>query len=74
MTPRQKEVFMVIDEFWKRFGFGPSIDDIMRITGDAGRGNVNRICNKLVEIGICKKTPNRARSIRPSYVKIRSIK
>ena len=40
MTPRQKDIYMVIDEWWKRFGFGPSIDDIMRQTGDKGRGNV----------------------------------
>lgn len=73
MTPRQKEIFMVIDEWWKRFGFGPSVDDIMSMTGDKGRGNVNRICNTLVDLGICKKLPNRARSIRPSYVRVRDI-
>ena len=28
MTPAQKEVFIVIDEFWKKHGFGPSIRDI----------------------------------------------
>ena len=73
MTPRQRDIFLVIDEWWKRFGFGPSVDDIMSMTGDKGRGNVNRICNKLVELGICKKTGNRARSIRPAYVRIRDI-
>ena len=73
MTPRQKEIFMVIDSWWARFGFGPSVDDIMRLTGDKGRGNVNRICNKLIELGICKGVKNRARSIRPSYVRIRDI-
>lgn len=73
MTPRQNEVFLAIDEFWKRFGFGPSVDDIMRLTGAAGRGNVSRICKKLVELGVCKHVPNRARSIRPVYINLRKI-
>ncbi|NBW12979.1 MAG: repressor LexA, partial [Caulobacteraceae bacterium] len=29
MTPRQKEVFLVIDEWWKKYGYSPSIDEIM---------------------------------------------
>ena len=43
MTPKQKEIFMVIDAWWAKFGFGPSVDDIMRLTGDKGRGNVARL-------------------------------
>ena len=74
MTPKQKEIFMVIDSWWNKFGFGPSIDDIMRLTGDKGRGNVARVCKNLVELGICKRVPNRARSIRPTYVKMRNLK
>lgn len=73
MTPRQKEIFMVIDSWWARFGFGPSVDDIMRLTGDKGRGNVARVCKILCEIGVCKRTPGRARSIRPVYVNIRKL-
>lgn len=73
MTPKQKEIFMVIDSWWARFGFGPSVDDIMRLTGDKGRGNVARVCKILCEIGVCKRTPGRARSIRPVYVNLRKI-
>jgi SOS-response transcriptional repressor LexA len=73
VTPKQKEIFMVIDSWWAKFGFGPSVDDIMRLTGDKGRGNVNRVCNKLVELGICKKVKGRARSIRPVYINFRNI-
>ena len=73
MTPKQSEVYIVIDEWWKRFGFGPSIDDIMRNTGDNGRGNVARICKALCELGVCKRVPGRARSIRPSYLRVRDI-
>lgn len=73
MTPAQKEIFMVIDEWWKRYGFGPSIDDVMRITGEKGRGNVSRKMKRLVEMGFCKATPRRARSIRPTYMRVRDI-
>ena len=73
VTPAQKEIFVVIDEWWKRFGFGPSVDDVMRITGEKGRGNVSRKMNALIRLGICKGVKGRARSIRPSYLKVRNI-
>jgi SOS-response transcriptional repressor LexA len=73
MTPAQKEIFLVIDEYWKKFGFGPSIDDIMYMTGEKGRGNVQRKMWALVELGVCKGSKNRARSIRPSYIRVRDI-
>jgi SOS-response transcriptional repressor LexA len=73
MTEKQKQIFLVIDEWWKKFGFGPSIDDVMSITGDKGRGNVARTMNCLVAIGVCKRTPRRARSIRPVYLNLRKI-
>jgi len=73
MTETQKQVYMVIDEWWKRFGFGPSVDDVMKYTGYTSRGNVHRCMKILCEMGICKRTPKRARSIRPSYVRVRDI-
>lgn len=73
MTPRQKDIFLVIDEFWKRFGFGPSIDDVMRLTGDKSRSNVHRLMKRLCDIGVCKRVPNRDRSIRPVYINFRKI-
>lgn len=73
MTPRQKEIFLVIDEWWNKFGFGPSIDDIMYMTGDRGRGNVHRIVKCLCDLGVCKRVPDRARSVRPTYIKFRNL-
>ena len=73
MTPKQKMIFLCVDEYWKRFGYGPSIDDIMRLTGDRGRGNVNRVMRKLCDLGVCKRLPNSARSIRPVYINFRRI-
>jgi SOS-response transcriptional repressor LexA len=73
MTPAQKETFLVIDEWWKNFGYGPTIDDVMRLTGEKGRGNVARKMKTLIEIGVCKGVAGRARSIRPSYIKLRDL-
>jgi len=73
MTEKQRTVFLVIDEFWKEFGYGPSIDDIMYQTGDKGRGNVHRVVKKLCELGICKRMSRSARSVRPSYLSMRNV-
>jgi SOS-response transcriptional repressor LexA len=70
MTDKQAYIYRIIDAWWKKHGFAPSIDDIMDITGDKGRGNVHRTMKKLVELGHCKMVPRRARSIRPSYLKV----
>lgn len=73
MTSAQKEIFLVIDEWWRRFGFGPSIDDVMRITGEKGRGNVARKMWSLVRIGVCRGVKGRHRTIRPVHIKVRNI-
>ena len=62
MTPAQKEIFLIVDEFWRNYGFGPTIDDIMRLTGEKGRGNVSRKMGILIDIGVCKGIKGRARS------------
>lgn len=73
MTPKQKTVFLAIDEFWKAYGYGPSVDEIMAITQSTSRGSVNRIMKLLCEANICKRVERRARSIRPSYMQLKSI-
>jgi SOS-response transcriptional repressor LexA len=73
MTPRQNEIYLVIEEWWNRFGFGPTVDDIMRVTGDRSRANVHRMMKRLCEAGACKRVPGRARSIRPIHIKFRNL-
>lgn len=73
VTPKQKMIFLCIDEYWKKMGYGPSVDDIMMLTGDRGRGNVNRVMRKLCDLGVCKRLPGSARSIRPVYINFRRI-
>ena len=73
MTPAQKEIYLVIEQWWEKFGYGPTIDDIMFITGEAGRGNVARKMKVLIDIGICKGNTKRARSIRPANLRLRNL-
>lgn len=73
MTPAQKEVFLVIDEFWKKFGYSPSINEIAYVRGKMGIGNTHKIVNRLVELGAVKKVKGMARSIRPVYVNFKNM-
>ena len=73
MTPAQKEVFLVIDEWWKRYGFGPSIRDICDIRKKGGMGNTYDIINRLVKIGVVKKVKGKVRSVRPVYINFRNL-
>jgi len=73
VTPAQKTLLLAIDEWWKRFGFGPSVDDLLLVTGEKSRGNISRKMKKLVELGLCVHKPRMARSIRPTGLKVRDI-
>jgi SOS-response transcriptional repressor LexA len=73
VTERQAEIFRVIDEWWKKFGYAPSIDNIMFITGDKSRANVHRMMKRLCDLGVCRSTPNKARSIRPVNLRVRDL-
>jgi hypothetical protein len=74
MTRKQSEIYVCIEEFWKMFGYGPSVEDIQRLTGDKSRRSVHRVMLDLCKIGVCKRIPFRARSIRPSSLRLRDIK
>ncbi len=73
MTPAQKEVFLVVDEWWRAYGFGPSIRDICRIRGKGGMGNTSEIIDRLVKLGVLKKVAGSGRSVRPVYINFRTL-
>ena len=72
VSPAQKEVFLVVDEWWKRYGFSPTLRDIAYMRGKAGLGNTKEIVDRLVKLGVLKRVKGR-RSIRPVYVNFRVI-
>lgn len=73
MTPRQQDIYLVIEMWWKKYGYSPSIDEIMMVSKDKSRSNVSRLINELVKIGACKKIANKRRTLRPSGIKFKNL-
>ena len=73
MSPAQREVFLVVDEWWKRYGFSPTLRDIAYVRGKMGLGSTKRIVDRLVALGVLKKLDGRARTLRPVYVNFRNL-
>ena len=73
MSPDQKEVFFVIDEWWKKYGYSPTLREIAYVRGKMGLGNTQRIVKRLVELGVIKRLKGKGRSIRPVYINFRNL-
>lgn len=73
MTPAQREVFIVIDEWWKVRGYGPSIRDICMVRKKSGMGNTKEIIDRLVKLGVLKRLKGTNRSVRPVYLNFRTL-
>ena len=74
MSPTQKEVFIVIDEWWKKYGFSPTLRDIAYVRGKTGIGSTKDIVDRLVRVGVIKKLDRTGRTIRPAYINFRHFK
>lgn len=73
MSPKQREVFLIVDEFWKEYGYSPALRDIAYMRGKMGLANTKRIVDRLVKLGVLKKMEGMGRTIRPTYIKFRSL-
>ena len=73
MTEAQNEVFLAIDEWWKKFHYGPSYRDIILLRGKGGLGSTKKIVDRLVKIGAVKRVEGMGRSVRPVYINFRDI-
>ena len=71
MMPSERNVYVAIESHWEHFRYGPSIDDLMRICEMKSRGSVQRIVSGLCKIGVCKRIPNKSRSVRPVFIRFR---
>ena len=72
MSPAQREVFLIVDEWWKKFGHSPTLRQIAEMRGKSGVGNTKEIVDRLVKLGVLKRLERR-RSIRPVYINFRMI-
>ena len=73
MTPAQREVFLIVDEWWKRYGYSPSVRVIAYQRGRSGLGNTLEIVDRLVAKGVLKKLRKSGRSIRPVYINFKNL-
>ena len=73
VSPAQREVFLIVDEWWKKYGCSPALRDIAHQRGKMGLGNTMRIVDRLVDLGVLKKLKNRGRSVRPVYINFRNL-
>jgi hypothetical protein len=73
MSPAQREVFLIVDEWWKRYGYSSSIRDIAYQRGRSGLGNTLEIVDRLVAKGVLKKLRGSGRSIRPVYINFKNL-
>jgi len=73
VTDAQREVFICIDAFWKKFYFAPSLREIAKMRGKSGLGNTKVIVDRLVELGVLKRLKGKARSVRPCYINFRNV-
>jgi SOS-response transcriptional repressor LexA len=73
MTKVQREVFLIVDEWWKEFGYSPSLRDIAYQRGKTSLANTMKIVDRLVDIGVLKKMEGKGRTIRPVYINFRTL-
>ena len=73
MSPKQREVFLIVDEFWKANGYSPALRDIAYMRGKMSMGNTKRIVDRLIKLGILKKVDGMGRTIRPVYIQFRNL-
>lgn len=73
MSPVQRDMFILIDEYWKKFQYSPTLRELAYLRGKMGIGNTKRIVDQLVRIGAVKKVGKRGRTIRPIYINFRNL-
>ena len=68
-----RDMFILIDEYWKKFEYSPTLRELAYLRGKMGIGNTKRIVDQLVRIGAVKKVGKRGRTIRPVYINFRNL-
>lgn len=73
MTPVQREVFLIVDEWWKKFGYSPALKDIAYQRGVTSLASTRKVVNRLIALGALKKLEGKHRTIRPVYINFRTL-
>lgn len=72
MSPVQRDVFLIIDEYWKKYKQSPTLREIAYINGRS-LSETHRVVEKLVKLGVIKKLNKSGRTIRPVYINFRHL-
>ena len=73
MTKNQANVFIFIDEYWKKRGYGPTVREVMEYRGSRSLGSTHEIIERLIKLGVLKKMRGMERSVRPVYINFRKL-
>ena len=73
MSPAQRDVFLIVDEYWKRYGCSPTLREIAYLRGKVWMRNTQRLVDRLVELGALKRLDGKRRSLRPVYVNFKYL-
>ena len=72
MSPVQRDVFFIIDEYWKMYKQSPTLREIATARGRS-LSDTHRIVQRLVDIGVINKLDRSGRTIRPVYINFRKL-
>lgn len=73
MTKNQANVFIFIDEYWKKYGYGPTVREVMEYRNSRSLGSTHEIIGRLIKLGVLKKMKGMERSVRPVYINFRKL-
>ena len=73
MTKNQANVFIFIDEYWKKYGYGPTVREVMEYRNSRSLGSTHEIIERLIKLGVLKKMKGMERSVRPVYINFRKL-
>ena len=69
----RKSDYTDVDEYWKRFGWGPSYREIAAYRKKSSLGNIHQTIRRLVRLGVLKQVKGMERSVRPVYINFRNL-
>jgi len=73
MTPRQRDVYVYIRVFWRKYGYAPSYRDIASALNLSSTMNIYRVVVRLREMGLVYKERDMKRDLRPTGISLRRL-
>lgn len=65
LTPSKQRIWQAISDFWKKWSYSPTFEEIMEATGLRSTATVSKHVNDLIAAGCLARTASRSRSLVP---------